>query len=159
MYTLLIHERKLKSIALFITFLLIPLRQKLQLRQRLKLFKRTQKEFNIISNLFLDFFIRLTWHHSSYNHIPIHYNHEIINVVKIQIVLWSFFSIRLSFWVPWLWICHDFKNILSNLQYKDHKITTINDTSWLPKFPHIKPLKWLEMAVILKKLRESKKSH
>jgi hypothetical protein len=84
MYALLIHERKLKSIALFNTFILIPLRRKLQLKQGFKLFKRTQKDVNIISNLFLDFFIRLTWHHSSYSHIPIHYNHEIVNVIKIQ---------------------------------------------------------------------------
>jgi hypothetical protein len=70
--------------ALFNTFLLIPLRWKLQLKQALKLFKRTQKDIDIISNILLDFFIRLTWHHSSYNHVPIHYNHEIINVIKIQ---------------------------------------------------------------------------
>ncbi len=47
-----IHERKLKSIALFNTFLLTPLRGKLQLRQGLKLFLKTQKDINIISNLF-----------------------------------------------------------------------------------------------------------
>jgi hypothetical protein len=46
--------------ALFNTFLLIPLRQKLQLRQGFKLFKMTKKDINIISNVFLDFFIRLT---------------------------------------------------------------------------------------------------
>jgi hypothetical protein len=55
------------------------LKQKLQLRQGLKLFKKIQKDINIISNLFLNFFVRLTWHYSCYNHIPIHYNHEIIN--------------------------------------------------------------------------------
>jgi len=60
MYALFIHERELKSITLFNTFLFIPLRQKLQLKQGLELFKRTQKDINIISNLFLDFFIRLT---------------------------------------------------------------------------------------------------
>jgi hypothetical protein len=57
MYALLIHERKLKSIALFNTFLFIPVRQKLQLKQGLKLFKRIQKDINIISNLFVDFSI------------------------------------------------------------------------------------------------------
>jgi hypothetical protein len=56
----LIHERILKLIALFNTFLLIPLSQKLQLKQGFKLFKRTQKDINIKSNLFLDFFIELT---------------------------------------------------------------------------------------------------
>jgi hypothetical protein len=69
------------------------------------LFKRTQKDINIISNLFLDFYIRLTWHHFSYRHIPIHYNREITNVIKFKIVLYSPFFVRLSFWVPWLWIC------------------------------------------------------
>ncbi len=53
-------KRKLKSIALFNTFLLILLRRKLQLKQGAKLFKKTQKDINIISNLFLEFFIRLT---------------------------------------------------------------------------------------------------
>jgi hypothetical protein len=57
MYALLIHERKLKSIALFNTFILIPLRWKLQLKQVFKLFKRIQKDRYIISNLFLDFLI------------------------------------------------------------------------------------------------------
>jgi len=76
--------RKLKSITLFNRFLLIPLRWKLQLKQGFKLFKKIQKDIYIIFNLFLDFFIRLTWHHSSYNHIPIYYNHEIVNVIKIQ---------------------------------------------------------------------------
>jgi hypothetical protein len=57
MYALLIHERTLKSIALFNTFLLIPLKQKLQLRQGLKLFKRIQKGINILSNLFFDFLL------------------------------------------------------------------------------------------------------
>jgi hypothetical protein len=53
----------------------------------------------IISNLFLKFFIKLTWHFSSYSHIPIHYNHEIINIIKIQSSpLWSF-CFRPSFWV------------------------------------------------------------
>jgi hypothetical protein len=57
MYALFIHELFLKLIALFNTFILIPLRWKLQLKQGLKLFKRTQKHINIISNLFLDIFI------------------------------------------------------------------------------------------------------
>jgi hypothetical protein len=57
MYALVIHERKLKSIALFNTFLLIHLKQKLQLKQGFKLFQRTQKDINIISNLFLDFLL------------------------------------------------------------------------------------------------------
>jgi hypothetical protein len=57
MYALLIHEKKLKSIALFNTFILIPLRWKLQLKQGFQLFKRTQKDRYIISNLFLDFLI------------------------------------------------------------------------------------------------------
>jgi hypothetical protein len=57
MYALLIHERKLNSIALFNTFILIPLRWKLQLKQGLKLLKRTQNDKYIISNLFLDFLI------------------------------------------------------------------------------------------------------
>jgi hypothetical protein len=82
MYALLIHERKLKSIALFNIFLLIPLRWELQLRQGLKLFKKTQKDIYIISNLFIDFFNKLAWHHISYSHMPIPYNHEIINVMK-----------------------------------------------------------------------------
>jgi hypothetical protein len=60
MYALFIHERKLKSITLFNTFFFIPLKQKLQLKQGLKFFKRTQKDINIISNLFLNFFIQLT---------------------------------------------------------------------------------------------------
>jgi hypothetical protein len=38
MYALLIHEKKLESIALFITFFFIPLKWKLQLKQGLKLF-------------------------------------------------------------------------------------------------------------------------
>jgi len=70
--------------ALFNTFLLIPLKWRLQLKQELKLFKRIQNNIYIISNLFLDFFIRSTWQHSSYSHIPICYNHEIINVINIQ---------------------------------------------------------------------------
>jgi hypothetical protein len=60
MYALLIHERKLKSIAFFNTFIMTPLKQKIQLKQGLKLFKRIQKDINIVSNLFLDFFTRLT---------------------------------------------------------------------------------------------------
>jgi hypothetical protein len=63
----------MKEIALFNAFLLIPLKQKLQLKQGFKLFKKTQKDINIISNLFLDFFIRLTWHPFSYSHIAMHY--------------------------------------------------------------------------------------
>jgi hypothetical protein len=55
MYVLLIHERKMKSIALFNTFLLIPL--KLLLRQGFKLFKMTKKDIYIISNLILIFLI------------------------------------------------------------------------------------------------------
>jgi hypothetical protein len=46
---------KLKSIALFNKFLLILLKWKLQLKQGLKLFKITQKDIYIISNLLLDF--------------------------------------------------------------------------------------------------------
>jgi hypothetical protein len=80
------------------------LKQKLQWKQGFKLFKRTQKDITI-SNLFLDFFIRLTWHHYSYNHIPIHYNHEIINVIKIQNSPLQSFFVRSSFWVMWLWRC------------------------------------------------------
>jgi hypothetical protein len=76
--------KKLKSTALFITFLLIILRWKLQLRQGFKLVKKTQKDIYIISNLFLIFFNRLTWHHSNYYHILIPCNHEIMNVIKIQ---------------------------------------------------------------------------
>jgi hypothetical protein len=57
MYALLMHENNLKSIALFNTFILIPLRWKLQLKQRLKLFKMTQKDKYIIFNLFVDFLI------------------------------------------------------------------------------------------------------
>jgi hypothetical protein len=57
MYALVIHERKLKSIALFNTFLLIHLKQILQLKQGFKLFQKTQKDINIISNLFLDFLL------------------------------------------------------------------------------------------------------
>jgi hypothetical protein len=75
--------KNLKSIALFNTFLLIILRWKLQLKQGFKLIKRIQKDICIISNLLLEFFNRLTWHHSSYNHIPIPYNHEITNIIKI----------------------------------------------------------------------------
>jgi hypothetical protein len=75
--------KKLKSITLFNTFLLIPLKWKLQLKQGLKLFKMTQKDIHILSNLFLHF-IKLTWHHYNYNHTSIHYNHEIINAIKIQ---------------------------------------------------------------------------
>jgi hypothetical protein len=60
MCALLIHERKLKSISLFNTLFLISSKQKLQSKQGLKLFKKTQNDINIISNLFLDFFIRLT---------------------------------------------------------------------------------------------------
>jgi hypothetical protein len=59
MYALLIHERKLKSIALFNILLFIPLSQKFQLQQGLKLLKRTENDINIISNLFLNFLIRL----------------------------------------------------------------------------------------------------
>jgi hypothetical protein len=76
--------KKIKVNYIVNTFILIPLSQKLQLRQGFKLLKRLKKDINIVSNLFFDFFIRLTWHHSSYNHIPIHYNHEIVNVIKIQ---------------------------------------------------------------------------
>jgi hypothetical protein len=57
--------KQLKSITFFNTFLLIILRWKLQLRQGFKLVKKIQKDIYIISNLFLDFFNRLTWHHSS----------------------------------------------------------------------------------------------
>jgi len=57
--------KKLKSITFFNTFLLIILRWKLQLRQGFKLVKKIQKDIYIISNLFLDFFNILTWHHSS----------------------------------------------------------------------------------------------
>jgi hypothetical protein len=42
---------------------------------------KIQKDIYIISNLFLNFFNRLIWHHSSYSHIPIPYNHEIINII------------------------------------------------------------------------------
>ncbi len=81
MYALLIHEIKLKSIALFNTFLLIPLRWKLQLKQR---FKRTFILYPI---------------YFSYSHIPIHCNHEIVNVIKIQNShLKSFFLLDHPFW-------------------------------------------------------------
>jgi hypothetical protein len=60
MYALFIHERKLKLIALFNTFLFIPLRQKLQLKHGFKLFKRIQKDINTTFNLFLEFFSKLT---------------------------------------------------------------------------------------------------
>jgi hypothetical protein len=73
----------LKLIALFNTFFFIPLKWKLWLRDGFKLFKRTQKDIYIVSNLFLDSFIRLRWHHYNYNHTPIHYNHEIVNTIKI----------------------------------------------------------------------------
>jgi hypothetical protein len=101
--------KKIGINALFDTFLLFSLKWKLHLKQGFKLLKRTQNNNNIISNLFLDFFITLTCHHSSYSYILIHYNHEIINVMKIQNShLQSFFNlffIRTSFLVPWLWIC------------------------------------------------------
>jgi len=93
MYALFIHESKLKSIVLVNTILLILLSWKLQLKQGFKLFKKIQKDIYIISNLFLIFFIKLTWHHSTYSYILILYNHEIINVIKIQNnPLRSFFS-------------------------------------------------------------------
>ncbi len=38
----------------------------------------------------------------------------------------------------------------SNLQHQDHRIITTNDTLRLPRFPHIKTLKWLEMVEIPK---------
>ncbi len=60
MYALLIHERKLKLIALLNTFLLISLRRKLQLGQGFKLFKRTQKGHQYYIQAILGFFIRLT---------------------------------------------------------------------------------------------------
>jgi hypothetical protein len=56
MYALFIHERELKSLALFYTFLLIPLKWKLQLRKKFKLFKKIQKYIYIVSNIFLDFY-------------------------------------------------------------------------------------------------------
>jgi hypothetical protein len=52
MYALLIHEKKLKSIVLFNTFLLIPLKGKLQLKQGFKLFKRTQYYIQSILGFF-----------------------------------------------------------------------------------------------------------
>jgi hypothetical protein len=51
---------------------------------KFKLFKRIQNDIYIISNLLLDFFNRLTQHHSIYSQILIPYNHEIVNVIKIQ---------------------------------------------------------------------------
>jgi hypothetical protein len=69
-------------ITLFNTFILIPLRWKLQVKQGLKLFNMIQNDIYIMSNLLLDFFIRLTWNHSSYSHIPTHYNHERVNVIN-----------------------------------------------------------------------------
>ncbi len=78
-----IHERKLKLIAFFNTFLFIPLRWKLQLKQRFNYLKGLKRTY-IISNLFLDSFNRFTWHHCGYSHIQIPCNHEIINVIKIQ---------------------------------------------------------------------------
>jgi len=83
MYAFHIHEKKLKSIALF-KLLKNILEWKLQLKQGFKSFKRIKKYIYIISNLFMDFLIRLTWHHSSYIHKQIHYNHEIINVIRFQ---------------------------------------------------------------------------
>ncbi len=53
---------------------------------------------------------------------------------------------------------YDFKNILSNLQHQNHRIITIDGTSWLPKFPHMKPLKWEKNSANPKKLGESQKS-
>jgi len=76
--------KKIEINALFDTFFFFSVKWKLQLKQGFKLLKRTQKNNNIISNLFLGIFITLTWYDSSYSHIPIHYNRETINVMKIQ---------------------------------------------------------------------------
>jgi len=58
------------------------LKMKITLKTRTQITKIDSKGHP--SNLFLDFFIRLTWHHSNYSHIPIHCNYEIVNVIKIQ---------------------------------------------------------------------------
>jgi hypothetical protein len=52
MYGLFIHKKILKSIALFDTLFLNPLKWKLQLKQGFKLLKKIQKTIYIISNLF-----------------------------------------------------------------------------------------------------------
>jgi hypothetical protein len=84
MHYLSMKENWSQYIALFNTFFFIPLRWKLQLRQGLKLCNKIQNDIYIMSNLLLDFFIRLTWHHFNYSHISIHYNHERINVIKMK---------------------------------------------------------------------------
>jgi len=72
-------------IYIYIYIYIDPIKMKFMIKTKLKLFKRTQKDIYIIFNLFLDFFNRLlTWRQSSYSHIPIPYNHEIVNVIKIQ---------------------------------------------------------------------------
>jgi hypothetical protein len=55
MYTLFIHETKLKSIALLNVFLLITLMWILRLGQGFKLFKMDQKNIYNVSNLLLAF--------------------------------------------------------------------------------------------------------
>jgi len=62
--------------------LILLLRWKLQLEQGLKLFKVIQKDIYI--QFIFRFFVILTWHHSSYKHITIHYNYKEINAIKIQ---------------------------------------------------------------------------
>jgi hypothetical protein len=57
---------------------------KITIKKKIKLFKKTEKDIHIVSDLFLNYFIKLTWHHDSYSNTPIHYNHEIVNVIQIQ---------------------------------------------------------------------------
>jgi len=83
MYTLFIHETKLKSITLLNVFLLIILTWILRLEQGFKLFKMDQKNIYNVSNLLLIFKISLKWHHFYYRHTRIHYNYKAINVIKI----------------------------------------------------------------------------
>jgi hypothetical protein len=133
MYALLIHERKLNLIAFFNTFFIIPIKWNLQLKEGFKLLKRTQKDIYVISNLFLDLFTRLTWHHYTNNHIPIPYNHEIINVIKVQNNPLQSFFVRPSFWVPWLWICPN--SILSNIIKQNVKLISKSMCSMMCYLP------------------------
>jgi hypothetical protein len=87
---------KLKSIALFNAFLLIPWKWKCSYNKYSYYFKWFKTTY-IVSNLLLDFLIILTWYHFTYNHTPIHYSRELINVIKTQNSHLQSFFVRLSF--------------------------------------------------------------
>jgi hypothetical protein len=75
--------KNLKSIVRFYAFLLIIF-LKLYFRHLIPLIYRTQKDIDIVSKLFLNYFINLKRHHFICWHSIIHYNYNNVRYKKNQ---------------------------------------------------------------------------